>query len=90
LRGIEWQAQYFASCLLMPQDRLRSHSFNYNLTDWQHLYAMAEAFGVTISHLVYRLKDLGWIHIPEGTREIYLYDVQAIGFSAPQKAVANS
>ncbi|MDY7015916.1 MAG: ImmA/IrrE family metallo-endopeptidase, partial [Cyanobacteriota bacterium] len=40
-RGIEWQAQYFASCLLMPQLELEKAKVGRDLTRWPHLYAMA-------------------------------------------------
>lgn len=72
--GIEWQAQYFASCLLMPQYKLQEIQRGRDLTKWQNLYEMTEEFGVTISNLVNRLKDLGWIYIPEGSHQIYLGD----------------
>lgn len=70
-KGIEWQAQYFASCLLMPQFKLEEMRVGRNLTRWPHLYAMAEDLGVTISNLTNRLKNLDWILIPDGSRQIY-------------------
>lgn len=57
-KGIEWQAQYFASCLLMPKYKLLEAQHNRDLTNWRHLYAMADEFGVTISNLTNRLKSL--------------------------------
>ena len=72
LQGIEWQAQYFAGCLLMPQRVLKDVAQGRNITNWKHLYAMADEFGVTISNLKYRLQDLGWIDIPQGSKQIYL------------------
>lgn len=72
LQGMEWQAQYFASCLLMPQSVLETLQQKRELTQWRHLYEMAEELGVTISNLVHRLTDLGWIYIPEGSRHIFL------------------
>jgi len=71
-RGIEWQAQYFAGCLLMPRHILKDVAQGRNLTRLKHLYAMAEDLGVTISNLKYRLSDLGWINIPKGSKVIYL------------------
>ncbi len=71
LQGIEWQAQYFASCLLMPEYVLLGKQKERDLSQWRHLYQIAEELGVTISNLVHRLKDLGWIYIPEGSRQIY-------------------
>lgn len=70
LRGIEWQAQYFASCLLMPRYKLKQVCQGRDLTRWRHLYQMAEELGVTISNLIYRLKDLGWIDLPKDSRQI--------------------
>ena len=72
LVGIEWQAQYFASCLLMPQYRLLSVIKNKDITQWQHLYQIAEELGITISNLTYRLQNLGWIHISKRSRQITL------------------
>ena len=69
---IEWQAQYFASCLLMPQCKLEELTRELDLSKWRHLYAMRDELGVPISHLTYRLQDLGWITIPKGSRQIYI------------------
>ena len=69
---IEWQAQYFAGCLLMPQHILTELQQDKDLTKWQHLYKMAEELGVTISNLTTRLQDLGWISLDAETRKIYL------------------
>ncbi|MEG3888868.1 MULTISPECIES: ImmA/IrrE family metallo-endopeptidase [unclassified Microcoleus] len=69
---IEWQAQYFASCLLMPQYMLEKTRRGRNLTNWSHLYAMADELGVTISNLTNRLQDLGLINISKGSKQIYL------------------
>lgn len=72
LARIEWQAQYFAGCLLMPQHILTELRQDKDLTKWQHLYKMAEELGVTISNLTTRLQDLGWIALDAKTRKIYL------------------
>ena len=72
LARIEWQAQYFAGCLLMPQHILMELKQDKDLTKWQHLYKMTEELGVTISNLTTRLQDLGWITLEEETRKIYL------------------
>lgn len=71
LGGIEWQAQYFAGCLLMSYYKLVEAKIGRDVTRRQHLYAMADEFGVTISNLTYRLQDLKWIHLPEGSKQIY-------------------
>ena len=72
LARIEWQAQYFAGCLLMPQHILTQLKQNKNLTKWQDLYKMAAELGVTISNLTTRLQDLGWISLDTQTRKIQL------------------
>jgi IrrE N-terminal-like domain len=68
----EWQAQYFAGCLLMPKDILEKKRKGRDLTKLPHLYAMADELGVTISNLKYRLRDIGWINIPKDSKQIYL------------------
>jgi Zn-dependent peptidase ImmA (M78 family) len=70
-QGIEWQAQYFASCLLMPNYKLIEAKKGRDVTRWRHLYAMADEFGVTISNLTNRLKSLGWIIINNDSKQIY-------------------
>ena len=72
LPGIEWQAQYFASCLLMPQFILTKMIRGKDLTKWQTLYQTAKNLGVTISNLTNRLKHLGWISINETSKQIHL------------------
>lgn len=72
LKGIEWQAQYFAGCLLMPYYKLIEAKHGRDLTDWRHLYAMRDELGVTISNLIVRLKSLGWIILNDGSKQIYL------------------
>ena len=71
-RGIEWQAQYFAGCLLMPEYKLVEAKQRRDLRNWNHLYAIADEFGVTISNLVYRLKSLGLIIKNDNSKQIYL------------------
>jgi hypothetical protein len=70
--GIEWQAQYFAGCLLMPQYILTQVTKDKQLDKWQHLYQIAANLGVTISNLIHRLQDLGWIYLPPNSKTIYL------------------
>ena len=72
LNGIEWQAQYFAGCLLMPQYILSRLTEGKQLNKWQHLYQIAEELGVTISNLVHRLQDLGLIYLLPNSKTIYL------------------
>jgi hypothetical protein len=78
-QGIEWQAQYFASCLLMPRFKLEEVRRGRDLTNWKHLYAMRDELGVTISNLINRLQNLRWIYIPKGTNQIYLGDTGTKG-----------
>lgn len=70
-KGIEWQAQYFASCLLMPLYKLEEARRGRDFTKWRHLYAVADELGVTISNLTNRLQGLGWIYIPKNSKQIY-------------------
>jgi hypothetical protein len=65
LQGIEWQAQYFSGCLLMPQYILTEKTQDKNLTKWTDLYILAQELGVTISNLIYRLRALGWIKVED-------------------------
>lgn len=74
LDSIEWQAQYFASCLLMPRHILEEKRIGRDLTRESHLDAMAKDIGVTKANLKHRLKDVGWICIPKGSKQIYLGD----------------
>jgi Zn-dependent peptidase ImmA (M78 family) len=69
--SIEWQAQYFAGCLLMPKSILEEKRKGRDLTKWSHLYKMKDELGVSISNLTYRLQEFGWISIPKGSRKIY-------------------
>ena len=71
-KGIEWQAQYFAGCLLMPEYKLVEAKEGRDLTNWQHLYAIADELGVTISNLLYRLRSLDWIINNNNSKRIYL------------------
>jgi Zn-dependent peptidase ImmA (M78 family) len=68
----EWQAQYFASCLLMPIDKLEEVRRGRNLTKWQHLGAIADELGVTISNLLNRLQDLEYLEKGGNSKQLYL------------------
>lgn len=72
LAGIEWQAQYFAGCLLMPQHILTELIQSKDVTQWSHLYQISQELGVTISSLTTRLQDLGWIALDPSIRKIQL------------------
>lgn len=71
IASIEWQAQYFASCLLMPRYILEEKRTGRDLTQWSHLYKIRDELGVSISNLTNRLQEFGWIKIPKGQRQIY-------------------
>ncbi len=72
MQNIEWQAQRFASYLLMPQYILEQMQVGRDLTKWSHLYAIADELGVTISNLKNHLQKLNWIIISPGSKQIYL------------------
>ncbi|MBD2491035.1 Zn peptidase [Nostoc sp. MBR 210] len=72
LQKMEWQAQRFASYLLMPRYVLEQMAAERDLTKWSHLYAMQKDLGVTITNLKVRLIQLNWIILPPGDSTIYL------------------
>lgn len=78
LESIEWQAQYFASCLLMPRHILEQKRLNRDLTRWPHLYEMRDELGVSISNLVNRLQDLEWIYVDKKARKREIYPGKAL------------
>jgi IrrE N-terminal-like domain len=67
----EWQAQYFASCLLMPLDKLEEVRRGRNLTNRQHLGAIGDELGVTISNLINRLQDLEYLEKGGNSKQLY-------------------
>jgi Zn-dependent peptidase ImmA (M78 family) len=67
----EWQAQYFASCLLMPLDKLEEVRRGRNLTNWKHLGAIGDELGVTISNLINRLQDLEYLEKGGNSKQLY-------------------
>lgn len=77
--SIEWQAQYFAACLLMPKSILEEKIQGRDLTKWSHLYKMKDELGVSISNLIYRLQEFGWISIPKGSNTIYRGSLEVKG-----------
>lgn len=79
IESIEWQAQYFASCLLMPRQIVQEKIQGKDLMKWSHLYQLKDELGVTISNLTHRLQDLGLISIPKGSRTIYPGSVKQEG-----------
>lgn len=73
-QGLEWQAQYFAGCLLLPRYELAARCRGRDLSRWPPLYAIAEEMGVTISNLTHRLRDLDWIELEAESRRIVARD----------------
>jgi hypothetical protein len=49
----------------MPKDVVIQMCRGVDLTDLYQLYGVAEKLGVTVSNLVHRLKDFGWIYRDE-------------------------
>lgn len=63
----EWmfyQAEHFASCFLIPRDRLFEYlERGIDLTKWPTLYSLRDTFGVSISMVCVRLEKLKLIEI---------------------------
>ena len=72
----EWmffQAEQFASCLLIPKDQLLAWLENGgDITKWSTLYNLRDFFGVSISMICVRLEKLGLIEIND--KQINLVD----------------
>ena len=60
--SFEWQANQYASALLMPKSVLFAKAQHVDLCVWRNLYSLKEVFGVTISALKNRLVDLKLIY----------------------------
>lgn len=61
----------YQSALLMPEWLIREAQQRYDFTHWPDLYTLAEEAQVNISNLVVRLKRLGLLYIPPGTKKLY-------------------
>jgi len=61
----------YQSALLMPKWLMKEADQRFDFTQWKELYRLAEEAEVTISNLVTRLRRLGMIYIPKGTKMIY-------------------
>lgn len=59
----EFQANYFAGCLLMPKHLLLPEANQYNLRTWPIIYKLAETFTVSPSAMTRRLEDLKLIYV---------------------------
>lgn len=79
---IEYQADLFASCLLMPEAIITPLIQNLWSKDgrvtWKQLYQIAEEFQVSISALTIRLQQLRLLYI-DGNKYIYHSREEAMG-----------
>lgn len=78
----EFQAERYASYLLMPHDLLLEKIMGVDLTKWHNLYSLKDAFGVTITAFTKRLKGLGKIFINDN-KQIFLSKEEAHGEKMP-------
>ncbi|MGB5933824.1 MAG: ImmA/IrrE family metallo-endopeptidase [Anaerolineae bacterium] len=62
---IEWQANRYASFLLMPDNLVRKVVSGLDLTRWPVLYDVRDCFGVSITALKIRLEEMGLIYVDE-------------------------
>jgi hypothetical protein len=76
----EWQAEQFAASLLMPRDLIAEAVAGMDLTRWPARYALRDRFGVSISALTRRLRDLGIGFVHEG--RIYRSREETVGQKA--------
>lgn len=63
----EAEANYFAMCLLMPEELVNEYIAKagiqaFDLVDDPHIEAMAKAFGVSLQLMVIRLCTLGYFN----------------------------
>jgi len=65
----EFQAEYFASCLLMPKRFLVPLASRLNLLQWASIYSLRETFEVSVTAMKNRLQGLGLIYVKN--RRIY-------------------
>lgn len=64
----EWQAERFASYLLLPEWLLRPALEGLDLQQWPVLYALRDRFQVSITALRIRLEMLGLLHVAANGR----------------------
>lgn len=76
-RSHEFQAEFFASCLLMPKRLLQPIALDLNLLKWPNLYILRDRFHVSITAMTKRLQYLGMIYILDG--DIYANEQEALG-----------
>jgi len=63
--SFEWQANQFASDLLMPEEMIRTYVSQASVYSWPALYAMKDVFAVTISALKIRLTGLNLLYVSD-------------------------
>ncbi|MEM7033750.1 MAG: ImmA/IrrE family metallo-endopeptidase [Chloroflexota bacterium] len=59
----EWQAEQFASYLLMPDRLIQPAIAGQNLRNWSNLYQLRDLFQVSITALRIRLEKLGLLYV---------------------------
>lgn len=62
----EWQADQFAAALPMPRDLVREELDGLDLTRWPDRYRLRDRFGVSITALTRRLRDMGIGFVRDG------------------------
>jgi Zn-dependent peptidase ImmA (M78 family) len=72
----EWQAERFAAYLLMPKELILKMSSDVDLFNWANLYQLKDIFGVSITALVRRLKDLHLVTV-NSDRRLMPYQVNS-------------
>lgn len=80
----EWQAERFASYLLLPEFLLLPALENVDIQHWPDLYALRDQFQVSITALRIRLEKMGYLHIAANGRP---YSSKAAATSDLQQAI---
>lgn len=66
-----WQAEHFASCFLIPRDRvLERLNAGCEVSGWPAIYRLAERFGVSPTMMKKRLVKMGAIVIENNRPEV--------------------
>lgn len=73
----EIQAEYFASCLLMPRKFIIDETKNYDLLKWNSIYTLAERYNVSVTAMKKRLENLKLIYVKDN--KIYNSKQEAYG-----------
>ena len=66
----------YAAALSMPADLLRERAMKVDRTQWNNIYRLKDLFGVNISAMVVRLKQLGLLYVDENKK---LYESREAG-----------